>query len=1390
MAKIVWQTPAGSLGVIPETKSYRNSLVATDPDAGTVTYRVISGTLPAGMQFSTGGLLTGTPYSVNENTVSRFTVRATTGAKIADRTFSLTVTGNNIPTWTSPAGSLGSYFEVTYFSYQFTWDDNDPGDAVVVRLASGQLPSGLTLTPQGLLSGWLQPTPDLNALPGYDITGLGDEPYDFKFQTINKNYQFTLEVTDGHNSDLRTFSVFVYSRAVLTADTTVITADTTTVTADEVPAVAPFISNSLPSDLGTFRTDNYYAHRFIGEDYSGFAIRYGISVNQGYGLPPGLELDPATGWYYGYVPDQGATTITYSFDIIPYQEVYIGDPIVCTETVVGANTIVCPSTSQLRPTQPIVFTGTGFGGITAAPTQIYYVFSVINSTQFTVCATPGALEPITLVQATGTMTANMILAGAPTPFTLTMIGAINAEIDWLTDSDLGGIINGSTSTLQISAVNTGGRDLLYRLKSGDYNLLPQGLELLPNGVISGRVSFDTFSVDLGATTFDETIQVTRNVVSLGTTFDMTFTFTVNAYAPESTENIYKVRSVTVVDGGNGFSESTPPVLIFNEPIGSTAIRAIAGTVTISGGAITEVEIANPGNGYTESNPATLTIAQGFGGFGADLLPVMEISGTRDVVSVDKTFTLRLIRKYNKPYQNLLIRAMPPQNDRDTIKSLLTNTTIFNPDWIYRYNDPFFGVAKNVTYLHTIGLNPKDIDVYVESLNLNHYRKTLTLGQIKTAQALDSTGNVQYEVVYSEIIDDLVNNSGQSVSKVVNLPYQITDPYNPSVTISQVYPNSLVDMRQQVSDVVGLVASDVELPAWMTSTQADGSVLGFTPAWVIAYTQPGRSKEIAYYISTEFTGNLNQIDFDVDRYILDCELSHNWNYTGEYISGHNPPPGPVGDLLVGPGIWNPAPATLTTFDIYNTPPYNYIGAVDIATNLSFTDINGRTLAQINAMGGFDGILQQVNGSSLIFVTQEDWNPPPGDYIVWTNTLAYPVTCIVTYGAAYYFALRDVPVGVDIADTSYWDLFDNIDAGWWIQEPFDSLVRTSPDYYPLMSVNLNGNPICVNEIGYQIDGYPYEDEPYQYTLTGVYSGSPDPLDGADGSFDSTPYSWTQIVPGGDKIECYQTYAITDLIRCDIVKTMLPGEQITFTQGLIGGIEGITGAADLHIGQNYYITDLGTTDWTVVTGLQNQTFWVGMEITVVATAAGTGTAQPIFVVKNIVLPNLFSISRIPGGAAVQLQNDVGTMIAWAANQRMAIWTINVDPVTTIVTLTFNRQTNPMEYVRVNRGTLFTSAELYYPVSPAPGLSRVAWHAVEVVLAKQTTFDQNSMQFVDPVDMYDPTDRYDRYLLFPKVNILGPDLHPPQPPGEIVPWTNESGQTVAWINDSGVIPQWVNSR
>ena len=970
MAQPVWITPAGNLGIIPEGIFYQLTLQAYDPDPAPGTdiyYRVIAGVLPAGVQCSVSGLIAGVPQAiaslqgvpleVNRNVTSKFTIRAYTEneatgeiLRIADRTFNLTVSGNNVPEFVSPPGSfatnnsaafvgaisgytltvtavtsgklyvgmvirgtgvvqgttitafgtgtggagtytvdisqtnagtnmtgwIGVYYDGDKVNLQFAYINTDPDETVIVRVVGGELPPGLTLSSTGLLSGYIEPATNVDEQSGYDLTPSSTLPYDFVVSSISKNYQFTLEVSDGKSGTLRTFTMYVYNRSDNTADTTTITSDNTFVTADEGTDRNPFLVNPLPSDLGRVRADNYFAYEFRGNDYDTVDLTYAITVNEGIGLPPGLVLDATTGWYYGYIPNQGLTEITYSFNI---QVSQTDDPTIAS--------------------------------------QLY-------------------------------------------PFTLTITGVSDDEVSWITNSDLGSIENGATSILFIEAVNIGGRELSYRLESGAFNQLPQGLSLLESGEIAGRTSFNTFSVDLGFTTFDKSQSVVSGIEE--TTFDSIFVFTVNAYAKDPDQILYSVASIEVINGGSGYSSVTPPTIEFSLPVGATAAVAVAGVPIVTGGVITGIPLITGGVSYT--GPATVIVSQGFGGSGAVLEANMVATGTRDVISVVKTFTLRLVREYNYPYQNLFCVAMPPPNDRVILNELLDDQTIFVPEYIYRPDDANFGVSTQVQYEHAYGLAPDTIDSYVSSLYLNHYWKNLVLGSIETAQALDVNGNVIYEVVYSRIIDNLLNAAGASVAKIVNLSYPIIDPADGSTVLTQVYPNSLTNMRDQVIDVVGQISN--KLPLWMTSKQPNGTVLGFTPSWVICYSKPGKSKQIAYYIQEYFAKNLNIIDFKVDRYVLDRTLSKNWDTETQQ--------------------WTPT-GSLTTFDFVNTTGYVNIGTVECATNLAYDDINYRTINDINALGGIDGETwiavsgQQPppgtkvvirNGTKIIFVNQENYN----------------------------------------------------------------------------------------------------------------------------------------------------------------------------------------------------------------------------------------------------------------------------------------------------------------------------------------------------------------------------------------------------------------------------------
>jgi hypothetical protein len=125
------------------------------------------------------------------------------------------------------------------------------------------------------------------------------------------------------------------------------------------------------------------------------------------------------------------------------------------------------------------------------------------------------------------------------------------------------------------------------------------------------------------------------------------------------------------------------------------------------------------------------------------------------VNSTKTFTLKVVQEFGQPTDTLYMKCTPSIQDRLKIDSLLSDTTIIPNEVLYRPEDQYFGKATSVIYEHAYGINASDLDQYIAAVQKNHYWRNITLGELRTAVAKDSTGKVIYEVVYSQVIDDLV-----------------------------------------------------------------------------------------------------------------------------------------------------------------------------------------------------------------------------------------------------------------------------------------------------------------------------------------------------------------------------------------------------------------------------------------------------------------------------------------------------------------------------------------------------------------------------------------------------------------------------------------------------------
>jgi hypothetical protein len=134
---------------------------------------------------------------------------------------------------------------------------------------------------------------------------------------------------------------------------------------------------------------------------------------------------------------------------------------------------------------------------------------------------------------------------------MTIEGDIDSVITW-PDANLGIINTGDQSQLDVIATISDGRPVQYELKNdiGAVQRLPQGLTLNSNGLLVGRVSFETLVFDTGTTTFDIT-----NFYSNETTFETEYSFTVRIYSADGVIDTYKTFSVTVDADSNKPYES-------------------------------------------------------------------------------------------------------------------------------------------------------------------------------------------------------------------------------------------------------------------------------------------------------------------------------------------------------------------------------------------------------------------------------------------------------------------------------------------------------------------------------------------------------------------------------------------------------------------------------------------------------------------------------------------------------------------------------------------------------------------------------------------------------------------------------------------------------------------
>lgn len=796
MAQPIWNTIASNLVgfVSGSILEFQFSASPVFP-AASVTYSLLSGSLPNGVTIDEDGLMYGLTEPVFENKTYVFAVRATDNlGNLRDKTFTMLVSGIDAPDFTTPAGTILITYDSLWVEYPIEYSLPLNTTDVLIALVQGQLPPGLEINEFGLIRGYPEP-PIVNVNLGSVNTAA--------IATINNTIVvystlgfrpgrpvvFTNSVLGGLNAGETYFVREVIDNTTFTISTTV------GGPVVELINQAGYMDVSLPNvSIGQPTIQTYdFTLRLVSE--FGTALRtYSITVEN--------QNAPITIGGPGRPPNSRTPTILNTRPLtydIRYNDL-------------DYSFYLFPPNSNGRTYSPLEFAYIGklnsdnefafqILGKDFDDNEIEYVFAdlpiglVGNSVTGWITGNP-IISPDNISEFSFSVAVRKVsnpgIISSFFNFSFRITNGIDGEIVWLTSNDLGTVFNGTTSVLAVRAESD--VDLVYTLSSGT---LPPNLTLLDSGEISGVVSFQPNS----AITYPN-----------DTT---TFTFTIRAYSP-------------------------------NFPI----------------------------------------------------------------ISSEQTFTVNVVQLFAYPTDTLYIKCSPSIEDRQLLDTLLDNDSLIPDDYLYRPNDPYFGKATSVIYEHAYGIRSSSFEEYVAAVTKNHYWRQLTLGEIKTAVARnEQTGEIIYEVVYSSIVDNLVNPEGESVSKDVFWPRFIplnlgpwytsdTDIYTsyegedgppPEFYTSLtpgfariLYPNSLPNMREQVGDELGQEFNTNLLPLWMTSQQANGSTLGYTPAWVICYTRPGFGEIVKDNINNNWKNpvgqiqRLNQINFKIDRFTVNKSNTYNYD----------------------------------------------------------------------------------------------------------------------------------------------------------------------------------------------------------------------------------------------------------------------------------------------------------------------------------------------------------------------------------------------------------------------------------------------------------------------------------------------------------------------------------
>jgi hypothetical protein len=909
MALNIWTQPSGyNFGTFQEQISVNLSLPVSSSVG--ITFTVISGSLPPGLNLI-GTNITGSPYITQGTPAYEFCIRASDGSSISDRTFIITINGANPPTFITTAGELAVgpahqlyALDSTYVDYQIEASDLNIvlGNNLKYFIASGDgaLPPGLTLSDNGLISGYIIPQLIITPSVGtgeFDQTFYDDAGYDFALiptdgfdsyqydtvyfdynqpsvlpRSLNANYQFRITVTDGITFAQRVFKIFVVGNDEFRADTTTRDGFAGRLTSDSTYLRSPVWLSK--TNLGTFRANNYLTVPVVLYDKTDVIFRLEATNCEVSAISRRVALgDNAAGSKYVAITNViGTPTVGqyFTFDNFITGATSTLYQIASVDSVV--NSFVGTLTSGSNIVSGVInFVNLSIGasvsaGGIPAGTTIIAIYKDLNTVTLSTNATVSVTTNI-----------NASIAGY---YRLTLASALQIDIPDLTQFYIGSLSKLPSGTkFDINSGEVYGRVPYQPSVTTTYAFTVTAVRFSPN-IIDQTTSHKTFNITiLGSITSQMIWSSPSNLGSIPANYPSTLRVT-------ASNNIVDNVILYTLTGGSlppGLSLSSDGELVgtpnqyYNSSTGELGVTTFYDT---------DVHGVRYSNQTFDANSTSIDRQFTF---------TVTANDQYQYSAVPKTFTLTVTTPNTVPYSNVSAKPFLNPAHRSIWHDFINDPTIFLPENIYRPSDPAFGIQSGLDMLVYAGIQTEVAAAYVGAMGLGFKRKQFKFGQYTSASAIDPlTKEVVYEVIYVPMLDPLERNGK-------HLPLSVTSPFSEPVkltmddTIDHItvdssgfsasnpgtdtyYPNSISNWQTRLSQTTASLDSNGNptsvvmternyLPLWMRSIpQGYKAEIGYVACVPVCYCKPGTSKIILSKIKNSGF-SFNSVDYTVDRFTI-------------------------------------------------------------------------------------------------------------------------------------------------------------------------------------------------------------------------------------------------------------------------------------------------------------------------------------------------------------------------------------------------------------------------------------------------------------------------------------------------------------------------------------------